>query len=76
MLAWDALRQLALIDVKNRFSVGDRLEIIHPSGNRYLGLEQMQDIDGAEIRVAPGNGHRVWIPLPVDLPGAMLARFV
>ena len=76
VLAWDAPRQLALIDVKNRFSVGDRLEIIHPSGNRYLGLEQMQDIDGAEIRVAPGNGHRVWIPLPVDLPGAMLARFV
>ncbi len=76
VLAWDAPRQRALIEVKNRFSVGDRLEIIHPSGNRHLGLEQMQDLDGAEIRVAPGNGHRVWIPLPIDLPGAMLARFV
>ncbi len=76
VLAWDAARQLALIEVKNRFSVGDRLEIIHPTGNRQLALERMQHIDGGEIRVAPGNGHRVWIPLPAELPGALLARFV
>ena len=76
VLAWDAPRQLALIEVKNRFAVGDRLEIIHPTGNRQLALERMQHIDGAEIRVAPGNGHRVWIPLPAELPGALLARFV
>jgi hypothetical protein len=36
----------------------------------------MQSLLGAEIRVAPGNGHRVWIPLPAGLPGAMLARFL
>jgi putative protease len=36
----------------------------------------MQNVDGGEIGVAPGNGHRVWIPLPAELPGAMLARFV
>ena len=76
VLDWDATRQLALINVKNRFSVGDRLEVIHPSGNRDLVLERMERIDGAAISVAPGNGHRVWIPLPADLPGAMLARFV
>ncbi|KFB70928.1 MAG: putative protease [Candidatus Accumulibacter phosphatis] len=76
VLAWDAPHQLALIDVKNRFSVGDRLEIIHPSGNHRLTLERMQHIDGNEIRVAPGNGHRVWIPLPSELPGALLARFI
>ncbi|SBT06821.1 putative peptidase [Candidatus Accumulibacter aalborgensis] len=76
VLDWDATRQLALIDVKNRFSLGDRLEVIHPSGNRDLVLERMERSDGIAINVAPGNGHRVWIPLPVDLPGAMLARFV
>ena len=76
VLAWDAPHQLALIDVKNRFSVGDSLEIIHPSGNRRLTLERMHHIDGNEIRVAPGNGHRVWIPLPSELPGALLARFI
>jgi putative protease len=36
----------------------------------------MENADGAPLGVAPGNGHRVWVPLPVELPGAMLARFV
>ncbi|WP_295507025.1 tRNA 5-hydroxyuridine modification protein YegQ [Accumulibacter sp.] len=76
VIDWHAGRQLALIDIKNRMSVGDRLEIIHPSGNRVFTLEHMENIDGAAIHVAPGNGHKVWIPLPADLPGAMLARFV
>ena len=76
VIDWHPGRQLALIDVKNRISVGDRLEIIHPSGNRLVALEHMESLDGAVIRVAPGNGHRVWIPLPAELPGAMLARFV
>jgi hypothetical protein len=58
ILAWDAPRKLALIDVKNRFSVGDRLEIIHPSGNRQFALARMQNVDGGDIGVAPGNGHR------------------
>jgi len=76
VIEWNATRSLALIDVKNRVSVGDRLEIIHPSGNRVIALERMENLAGAEIRVAPGNGHKVWIPLPAELPGAMLARFV
>ena len=76
VLAWDGERQRALIDVKNRFALGDRLELIHPTGNRELSVERIEDLAGAEIRVAPGNGHRVWIPLPAELPGAMLARFV
>ena len=64
--AWDATRGLAEIDVKNRFSVGDRLEVIHPSGNLELELTRMENADGAPLSVAPGNGHRVWIPLPVS----------
>ena len=76
VIGWDATRGLAQIDVKNRFSVGDRIEVIHPSGNFEVALECMENGDGAPIKVAPGNGHLVWIPLPSELPGAMLARFV
>jgi hypothetical protein len=36
----------------------------------------MEDADGQPLAVAPGNGHRVWIGLPGERPGAMLARFV
>ncbi|WP_263768500.1 tRNA 5-hydroxyuridine modification protein YegQ [Propionivibrio soli] len=75
-VAWDTTRQLAEIEVKNRFAVGDRIEIIHPGGNVEIVLERMENADGAPIEVAPGNGHRVWIPLASDLTGAMLARFV
>jgi putative protease len=73
---WDAARALALIDIKNRISVGDRLESDPSLGQSSVHLERMQNLEGAEIRVAPGNGHKVWIALPTELPGAMLARFV
>ncbi|QKS27928.1 tRNA 5-hydroxyuridine modification protein YegQ [Accumulibacter sp.] len=76
LLTWDAVGQRVLIEVRNRFSVGDRLEVIHPSGNRRLTLQCMHDLAGRAIGVAPGNGHRVWIPCPVELPGALLARFL
>jgi len=76
VIGWDAVRGMAEVEVKNRFAVGDRIEVIHPSGNREITLERMENAETAPMSVAPGNGHRVWIPLPADLPGALLARFV
>ncbi|GHU30020.1 peptidase [Betaproteobacteria bacterium] len=76
VIAWDRKRGLAEIEVKNRFAVGDRIEVIHPSGNLELRIERMENADGEQMTVAPGNGHRVWISLPRELPGALLARFV
>ncbi len=76
VIGWDGERQQALIEVKNRFAVGDQVEVVHPGGNRRLTIERIENACGAEIAVAPGNGHRVWIPLPAELTGAMLARFV
>ncbi len=67
---------MAEISVKNQFRVGDRLEIIHPSGNRVLELECMQDVQGKAIEVAPGNGHRVKIPLEQGLENALVAKFL
>ena len=76
VIGWDAARGLAEIEVKNRFAVGDRLEIIHPSGNGELTLEAIENAAGTRIDVAPGNGHRVFIALPEGLTGALLARFL
>ena len=76
VISWDAARALAQVEVKNRFAVGDRIELIHPSGNFEITLERMIKADGTTTLVAPGNGHVVWIPLPAELPGALLARFV
>jgi U32 family peptidase len=54
-----------LVDVKNRFQVGDRLEFILPQGgNIETVLKRMQNADGQPIEIAPGNGHQVRIPYP------------
>ena len=67
---------LAEIEVKNKFQVGDKLEIIHPSGNRIVELTEMRSLEGETLTVAPGSGHRVQIPLSGELARGMVARFI
>jgi putative protease len=67
---------VAQIEVKNKFQVGDKLEIIHPSGNQIIDLTQMRDKKGELISVAPGSGHLVQIPMQGDLSKGMIARFL
>ena len=69
-------RGFAEIEVKNRFALGDRLEIVHPRGNRQHRVEIMLDRAGAPIACAAGSGHRVRLPLPPMLEGAFLARYL
>ncbi len=64
------------VDVKNKFVVGDRLEIVHPTGNHLVEIAQMKGINGEDLTVAPGSGHKVKIPLPCDLSGGMIAKFI
>ncbi len=64
----------AEVETKNRFAVGDTIEIIHPSGNRTLVLEQMKNLAGESIQVASGSPLRVWIPVTGPAEGALLAR--
>jgi putative protease len=66
----------AEIDVKNKFSVGDKLEIIHPSGNHIIQLAEMKTMKGELMNVALGSGHRVQIPLTGELAKGMVARFL
>jgi len=67
---------LAEVVVKNKFSVGDRLEVIHPAGNREVAVEAMFKADGTPTSVAPGSGHHVRVKLPEGCEGAFLARFI
>jgi putative protease len=63
------------VDVKNRFSVGDKLEIIEPQGNQDIVLDQMWNMKDESIQVAPGSGHFVWIKLPLKEKHAFIARY-
>ena len=66
----------AEILVKNKFSVGDSIELINPSGNHTFVIDQMRQAEtGAAMNVAPGSGHRIKIKLPVEpSPYALLAK--
>ena len=76
VLSFDAARGLAEVNVRNRFAVGDWLEIIHPGGNHNVQLTHMENTDAAPVTVAPGSGHTVWLPLPASAVGAFVARYV
>jgi putative protease len=62
--------------VKNKFLVGDQIEVIHPSGNHTVTLEHMRNLDGEPIAVAPGSPLQVRIPLEARYSGALLARLI
>ena len=64
----------AEVVVKNRFDVGDTLEVIHPSGNIEIVLDAMRNLDGEPITAAPGSPLHVRVPLPERYAGALLAR--
>jgi putative protease len=66
----------ARVDVKNHFAVGDRIEVMHPSGNRDIRIARMLADDGSAITIAPGSGHIVRIELAPGLEGALLSRYL
>lgn len=64
------------IEVKNRFLVGDSLELMTPKGNITFTLTEMRDLKGNQIDNAKGSGHVVEIPLDanIDVEFALLIR--
>lgn len=70
------------LSVKNKFMVGDELEVMTPRGNRTFVLQAMEDLQGNAKPVAPGSGHEVRIPNPIsdipeaDYPYVLITRFL
>ncbi len=65
-ISYDTQRQRLTMHVKNRFSLGDTLEIMLPSGNQLFTLEGLEDQQGQSISHAPGSGHTVNVQIPLD----------
>jgi putative protease len=68
--------ELAEVEVKNKFVVGDSLELMTPQGNVIFTLEAMENRKSQSVDDAKGNGHFVFIPVPedMDLEYALLMR--
>ncbi|NAW98768.1 MULTISPECIES: prephenate-dependent tRNA uridine(34) hydroxylase TrhP [unclassified Vibrio] len=68
--------EMAEVEVKNKFILGDSLELMTPKGNVVFRLEAMKNRKGETVDDAKGNGHFVYIPVPeeLDLNFALLMR--
>lgn len=55
------------IDVKNRFQLGDELELMTPQGNFTFELKTIQSLKGESRLDAPGSGFIVQIPRPKNM---------
>ena len=67
------------VDVKNKFLIGDKLELITPKGNSTFILEYMvHSKTGEEVIDAKGSGHKVAINLEteLDLSFAIIMRYL
>jgi len=66
VVGYDGETKLAELIVKNKFSVGDSVELVNPGGNVTFIVESINDARyGRPMDVAPGSGHQVKIPVPV-----------
>lgn len=59
--------ELAEVKVKNRFAIGDGLELMTPQGNLRFSLEQLENRQGQAMSVAPGDGHVLYLPVPPEV---------
>ncbi|MES9968433.1 MAG: tRNA 5-hydroxyuridine modification protein YegQ [Candidatus Thiodiazotropha sp.] len=65
------------LDVKNKIRVGDRVELMTPTGNRSFTLLRMEDQNGNAMQEAPGGGYRVRVELPThEVENALLCRYL
>lgn len=77
VVAFDAEKGFADIEARNKFGVGDKLQIIHPSGNHDIEVKTMLNKKGEPIEEAKGSGYYVRIPVQAQhLQNAMVAKYL
>lgn len=67
---------LAEVAVKNKFFVGDSVEMMTPKGNVHFIVENMKNSKGQSIETGLGDGHIVYLAIPdnMQLDYALLMR--
>lgn len=63
------------VDVKNRFEVGDRVQLLTTNGNLSFTLAAMIGRNGEPTDAAPGSGHIVRIPMPENMDPGNINEF-
>ena len=77
VLSYDPATRIAEIDVKNKFSIGDRLQLVTPNGNEDIVVENMEDRHGQQMEAALGSGYFVRLQLPESADDqSLLAKYI
>jgi putative protease len=67
--------RMAEVVVKNKFTVGDSLELILPTGNLEFVVDTILDCEDTPVNEAPGSGYTVRIPVPTShVSNGLLAK--
>jgi len=74
---WDESAQLATLRVRNRFDIGDTLELCTPESTTSFKAERIFDKDGRPLNAAHGGGQDVLLNLPLaPEPFALIRKVV
>jgi putative protease len=77
ILSYDRNSGIAEIDVKNKFSIGDKLELVTPNGNKDIIVENMEDQYGKQVESALGSGYFIRMQLPEPASEqSLLAKYI
>ena len=77
VLSYDPASGVAEIDVKNKFCIGDKLQLVTPRGNQDIIVENMEDKHGNSMTAALGSGYFVRMQLPESATDhSLLAKYL
>lgn len=63
VMQFDKHNHRVLVDIKNKITVGDEVELLTANGNYHFVLNKMLDQNGNNVECAPGSGHQVWVEI-------------
>ena len=67
VMEFDGDRNRILVDIKNKISLGDEMELLTANGNYHFVLTNMTDQKGNSVECAPGSGYQVWIDVEQNI---------
>ena len=67
VMEFDNHNNRILVDIKNKITIGDEMELLTTNGNHHFVLKQMADQNGNNIECAPGSGHQVWVDIEATI---------
>jgi len=67
VLEFDAEKSKILVDIKNKISLGDEMELVTTKGNYSFVLTSMTDKKGNSVECAPGSGYQVWVDVEQNI---------